>query len=103
MAKLIYLDAAKDDLINIARYIARESGNKDLAIRYTARIRDHCRKLAAPETSQRGRDRSELVDGMRSEVFGNHVIFFMYEEGVLKIINILEGHRDIEGYFHKQP
>ena len=65
VVSLKYLDAAKNDLGEIARYIAGESGSANVAVNYVSRIRAHCRKLAAAETSQRGTDRSELVDGMR--------------------------------------
>ena len=99
MASLKYLDAAKNDLGEIARYIAGESGSRNVAVNFVSRIRAHCRKLAAAETSQRGTDRSELVDGMRSEPFGNYVIFFRYADNNLEVVNILEGHRDIAKYF----
>jgi len=101
MARLKYLDAAKNDLIEIARYIASESGSRDIAINYMNRIRTYCRNLAAAETSQRGTARPELMAGMRSEAFGNYVIFFRYNGNVLEIVNILEGHRDIQAHFLK--
>ena len=94
-----YLDAAKNNLGEIARYIAGESGSRNVAVDYVSRIRANCRKLAAAETSQRGTDRSELVDSMRSEPFGNYVIFFRYVDNNLEVVNILEGHRDIAKYF----
>lgn len=99
MPRLVYLDAATRDLLQIARYIARESGNQEIALHYTRRIRAYCRTLAMPETSQRGTDRSHLVAGMRSAPFGNYVIFFRYEADRLEIVNILEGHRDIDTWF----
>jgi len=101
VARLKYLDAAKNDLAEIARYITSESGNRNIAINYISRIRAYCRNLAATETSQRGTARPELMDGMRSEPFGNYVIFFRYHGNVLEIVNILEGHRDIQAYFSK--
>ena len=38
MPQLIYLDQAKEDLIQIKYYIAKESGNKKLALNYARRI-----------------------------------------------------------------
>ena len=102
MARLKYLDAAKHDLGEIALYIARESGNRSIAIKYVNRVRAHCRKLAAAETSQRGTDRSELIEGLRSEPFGNYVIFFRYLGRSLEVVNILEAHRDIASYYSEQ-
>jgi toxin ParE1/3/4 len=46
-----------------------------------------------------GRPRPELGDGIRSSVLGNYVIFFRYEDAVLEIVNVLEGHRDIDAQF----
>ena len=101
MARLKYLDAAKHDLGEIALYIARESRNRSIAVNYVGRIRAHCRRLAAAETSQRGTDRSELIEGLRSEPFGNYVIFFRYLGTSLEVVNILEAHRDIASYYSK--
>ena len=102
MAQLKYLDGAKHDLGNIAKYIARESGSRDIALTYVSRIRAKCKNLAAAETSRRGTDRSELIEGMRSEPFGNYVIFFRYFENSLEVVNILEGHRDIAAHFSSE-
>lgn len=101
MARLRYLDSAKNDLIDIALYIARESGNRRIAASFVDKIRARCRSLAAPETSQRGTDRSELIPGLRSEPFGNYVIFFRYIGNTLEVVNIMEHHRDIAGQFSK--
>jgi toxin ParE1/3/4 len=46
-----------------------------------------------------GRARPELRPDIRSFAFKGHVIFFRYAPGVLEVVNILEGHRDIEGHF----
>lgn len=31
---------------------------------------------------------------------GNYVIFFRYIDDVLEVITVLEGHRDIDAFFH---
>lgn len=103
MPRLVYLDAAKQDLVEVAHFIKKESSNSSVAVEYTKRIRAFCRSLAAPETSQRGADRSELLPNIRSEPFGNYVIFFRYQDDRLEIINILEGHRDIALHFTVNP
>ena len=53
-----------------------------------------CARLASlPGTL--GRARPDL----RSFPFGNYVIFFRYRDDVLEVVNVLEGHRDIDAFF----
>lgn len=98
MLKLRYLEQARDDLIQIKRYIAKESGSQEIALQYTDKLRQQCRKLAKLP-GQLGRPRPELLEGLRSFVHGNYVIFFMYNNDCLDIVTIIEGHRDIENIF----
>lgn len=46
-----------------------------------------------------GTSRPELGEKIRSSAFENYVIFFRYHENRLEILNILEGHLDIESRF----
>lgn len=46
-----------------------------------------------------GRPRPELRVDLRSSVFKGHVIFFRYIDDVLEVVNVLEGHRDIDSHF----
>ncbi len=101
MSQLRYLAQAKDDLINIKKYIARESGSQSTAIQYTEKIREQCRKLA-DLPGKIGRLRPELMENLRSFPYGNYVIFFMYNDDSLEIVTIIEGHRDIESRFEEQ-
>ena len=98
MRKLIYLEQAKQDLLNIKRYIAHESGNAQVAIRFTAKLREQCRRLAQIP-GMVGRARPELHPDIRSFPFGNYVICFRYQDTTLEIVTIIEGHRDIESLF----
>src|SRR5450755_4969631 len=98
MYQLRYLEQARADLIQIKRYIARESGSNDIAIRYMEKLRQECRKLAElPGTM--GRARPELAEGIRSIPYSNYVIFFRYSGSYVEIVSIIEGHRDIEELF----
>jgi toxin ParE1/3/4 len=98
MYQLRYLEQAKADLIQIKRYISRESGNNELAIRYTDKLRLQCQKLAElPGTM--GRARPELMEGIRSLPYDNYIILFRYSGSLVEIISIIEGHRDIEEMF----
>ena len=101
MSQLRYLAQAKDDLINIKRYIARESGSQSTAIQYTGKIQKQCRELA-DLPGKLGRPRPELRENLRSFPYENYVIFFMYNEDCLEIVTIIEGHRDIEARLVEQ-
>jgi toxin ParE1/3/4 len=62
MYELRYLEQAKTDLLRIKRYIARESGSNELALKYTEKLRQQCRKLAdLPGTM--GRARPDIKSG----------------------------------------
>jgi toxin ParE1/3/4 len=98
MYQLRYLEQAKNDLLQIKHYIARESGSKTVAIRYVEKLRQECRKLAElPGTL--GRTRPEVMEGARSIPYGNYVIIFRYSGSFVEIISIIEGHRDLEELF----
>lgn len=98
MARLDYLDTAKRDLANILEYIARESGSIVIAQKFVAELRQKCRHLAdLPGTM--GRPRPELGLGFRSSAFRGYVIYFRYINDTMEIIDIFEGHRDVDTHF----
>ena len=98
MAQLRYLEQARRDLLVIKRYIQNESGSRNVALQFTDKLREQCRKLAElPGTL--GRARPELMPDVRSFAYGNYVILFRYNASVVDIISIIEGHRDIEEWF----
>ena len=99
MYRLRYLEQAREDLIQIKRYIARESGSNEVALRYTDMLRRQCRELAELPGAM-GRARPELMEGLRSIPHGNYVILFRYSGSFIEIVSIIEGHRDIEGLLH---
>lgn len=71
MYALRYLEQAKNDLVRIKRYIARESGSTALALSYVKKLRQQCQKLAAlPGTM--GRARPELMSNVRSFPHDNY-------------------------------
>ncbi|NOG85160.1 MAG: type II toxin-antitoxin system RelE/ParE family toxin [Candidatus Scalindua sp. AMX11] len=78
--------------------LSREFSNFISRLVYTDKLRQQCRKLAQL-SGQIGRTRPELMEGLRSFVYGNYVIFFMYNNDYLDIVTIIEGHRDIETMF----
>ncbi|MEI9852084.1 MAG: type II toxin-antitoxin system RelE/ParE family toxin [Sphingomonas sp.] len=98
MRSLHYTEAAESDLAEIAVYIADQSGNRSVARSFAARLREQCRKLAElPGTL--GTARPELRPDIRSTSYQGYVILFRYRDDTLEIVNVLEGHRDIDGYY----
>lgn len=98
MRELHYTSAARRDLAAITRYIAKASGSRKIARAFAERLDAQCQKLASlPGTL--GRPRSELRPNIRSFAFHDYLIFFRYRDETLEVVNILEGHRDIESYF----
>jgi plasmid stabilization system protein ParE len=72
---LRFLDSARDNLVEIAEYIAAVSG-EDAAVRVTGQIVDKCEHLGTL-TGLLGRARPELRPDTRHPL-KNHLIFFRY-------------------------
>jgi toxin ParE1/3/4 len=66
--------------------------------RFADRILDRCEQLASVPGTM-GRPRPELRPDLRSVSFKGYVIFFRYIGDVPEVVNVLEGHRDIDAYF----
>jgi toxin ParE1/3/4 len=98
LPRLIFLDSARDDLVEIADYVALGSGT-EAAARFTAEIIAKCEHLALLP-GLLGRARPELRADIRSTPFKGYLIFFRYlpserEREILEIVDVLEGHRDL--------
>lgn len=98
MYQLRYLEQAKTDLIQIKRYISRESKDSTIATQYVEKLRQQCQKLAGLPVTMGGA-RPELMEGIRSFPYGNYVILFRYNGSLMEIVSIVESHRDIENVF----
>lgn len=98
MRRATFLASVERDLVDIFTHIAEASASLSIARGYVRRLREHCHYLAGLP-SQMGRPRPELMEGVRSAVFGNYVIFFRYAGARFEVVNILHGHRDIESFF----
>jgi toxin ParE1/3/4 len=100
MPSLRYTAAARDSLADIARYISRQSGSTAVARRFVDHLRQRCIDLTA-SPFQLGRPRPELGWDLRSFAVGNYVIFFRYIGDTLEVVDVVEGHRDIDAYFSR--
>lgn len=98
MRRLIYRDAALNDIADIIDYLCDVGASEATAEAFTDRLRERCRKLAnLPGTM--GRSRLELGSGVRSQPYKGYILFFRYLNNNLVVLRILEGHRDIEARF----
>lgn len=43
-----------------------------------------------------GRKRPELGAGIRSRAFGNYIIYFRYGDTFMRVIRIIEAHREVD-------
>lgn len=98
MRRLTFTDAASDNLLEIAVYIARESNNRLIATNFVNRLREKCRYLAAMPATL-GTARPELRPDIRSTPCLGYVIFFRYHDDALEVVNVLHSRRDIVPYF----
>jgi len=90
MPSLRYSAEAKDDLKQIARFIAND---KPVAARqWVAKIREKCRIVAQhPDV---GDQRPELGQEIRSTYVGSYVIFFRRSDGFVDFVRVIRGDRD---------
>lgn len=91
--------SAQADLEEIRAYIA-EHGSPRAAARWISTLRAMCHKLAG--TPGIGRSREELGPGLRSFAVGEYVIFYREIRGLVVIVHVLHGARDIDRLFHDE-
>lgn len=106
MPKLVFRSAARRDLAEIARYIARES-SQEAADTFMDKIGSHCARLASLP-GRLGRPRPELGEDFRSTPFGNYMIFFRYADveapqSHLYIMGVVHASRDLAAYLKDRP
>jgi len=88
-------EGAIADLMNIAHYIAEESGSIDTAITFTNRIERRCHKIG--DAPNGGAPRPDLGQDVRLVPFEKSaVIIYRVIEGAVEIVSVLYGGRDYE-------
>ncbi len=92
MAKLSYSPIAREDIKDLAAYIARD---KPMAARkWAQRVRRKCRLIA--RNNELGDAHEELGVGIRSTYPGDYIIFFRAGSKVVEILRVIRGDRDIK-------
>ena len=100
MAHVRFSAAARNDLAQIYHYIRERSGSGETAKRFVHELREKCAELATAPIIM-GRPRTELRPDLRSHSHKSYVILFRYVGGVLEVVNVIEGHRDIPALFRR--
>lgn len=95
MRRLSYTRVATRDLADILSYVADRAGDTKPALQFVQRIKAQCRRLAELPGAL-GRPRDDIRSGIRSFAYRGYVILFRYEDDSLRVISIIEGHRDID-------
>ena len=87
MPRLRYSGASKEDLKEIAPFIAKDK--PDAPRQCVAKLREKCRSVAKhPDI---GDDRSDLGDGIRSTYVGRYIIYFREHYGTLEVVRVVPG------------
>ena len=88
---------AKEDLRNIAYYIAEQSQDKEIAIRLIKQLQEKCKILEDfPESGAIPKDRVMMSSGYRFLVHKDYLIFYNYEkaENTAYILAVFNAKRD---------
>jgi len=88
LRRLVYLSSARQDFRDILRYITVESGNRGVGRAFVDKL-----------SGTLGRARPELRPDIRGFPFRGYVIFFRCDAETFEVVNVLERHRDMDGYF----
>ena len=88
---------AKEDLRNIAYYIAEQSLDKEIAIHFIKQLQEKCKILEDfPESGAIPKDRVMMSAGYRFLVHKDYLIFYNYEkaENTAYILAVFNAKRD---------
>ena len=98
--EILRTDMADEQLTEIIRYIAMDSGSADVALAYLDKLETTIMSLASfPERGSLPRYAALRRRGYRVLVAGNHLIFYkVYPEAKRVIVHaIVDGRRDYKG------
>jgi len=91
MARLIILPAARQDLIDIGDFIALDNPRR--AILFIAEV--EARMVTVAERPASFPFYDVLFEGLRAARHGRHLIFFREEVGLVEVVRVLHGARDL--------
>lgn len=95
IANYIITPHAEKDIEDILMFIAADS--VDAAITFNERLASRFEMLA--ENPKMGRERPEIKEGLRSFPEGNYLVFYREWAGIVAIVRVLHGARDLDEIF----
>jgi toxin ParE1/3/4 len=98
MSRIVRRKAAKTDLKEIWKYIARDSPER--ADAFLRQLGQKMESLA--KNPLMGRERSELLPNLRSFPVGRYVIFYRPLSDGIDVVRVLSGAMDIERIFAEE-
>lgn len=91
MASLFFAPSARQDLLDIFDYIARDKPTA--AANWIDKIEEKCKLIAtSPGFGER---RPEYGADIRSSVVGRYVIFYRPDKDGIEVVRVIAGDRDI--------
>jgi toxin ParE1/3/4 len=94
VARIVRRPRARQDLVEIWRYIADDSG-EPRADRYLRRLNDVVSYLA--QQPSMGRQRPEIPEeGIRSFPAESHVVFYIALDDGIELVRVIHGSQDLE-------
>ena len=98
MPSIVIRPKAVADLSEIWTYIAEDSPRQ--ADAFVARINGELQLLA--RQPKMGRERPELLDGLRSFPLGKYIIFYVPRSRGIEVVRVLHGARDLKLFFEQE-
>jgi toxin ParE1/3/4 len=97
MARVLRTSEARQNLRDLGRYIAQQSGDRSLALRFLDRIARKCEQYARQPLM--GDARPDLGPDVRCFPVGNYVVIYRpLPDGILVLL-VVHGARDIPAVF----
>ncbi len=101
MGRVVRTPIARQDLKGIGRYIASESGSREVALRFLDAIE---RKIAIYATQpELGARRPDLGPEVRCFPVGSYIVFYRPRENDIEVLRVLHGSRDIPSVWRSRP
>ena len=95
--RVIFTDTAEADLRDIAFYIAKQSKDKNIAIRFVNKLREKCKNLEIlPESGSLPKERGLVSNGYRFLIHDNYLMFYYYvkEENTVYVNAVFNAKQD---------
>ncbi|MBX9792469.1 MAG: type II toxin-antitoxin system RelE/ParE family toxin [Pirellulales bacterium] len=98
MRKVIRSRLARADLKEIGRYIADQSGHRNIALQFLDTIEERCQVYAG--NPMLAESRPELGEDIRCFSVGKYVVFFRPHRDGIEIVRVLHASRDTGILWH---